>query len=154
MGKKDRLKRERAIKQKQEAEWTQCSIDSLVGNKFSCHKYKYEIRIKDPAKLIRHALKVDPNYIETAKFAVAARKAKGDKYTHEDEVHLTCFNILRQGHVPLRICEECGVNCVFQRRAPDPRTRIIIYDKNQDFVEICLTNTSKLALAAGLNQTT
>ena len=150
MGKKDRIKRQRAAKQKQEAEWVECSADP-TSPLYNC---RYKIRIKDSAKLIRHALRIDPNYIETTKLAVAARKAKGDKYTHEDEVHLSCFNILRQGHIPLRICQECGVECIFQRRAPDPRTRIIIYDKNPDFVEICLTDTSKLALAAGLNQTT
>ena len=150
MGKKDRIKRQRAAKQKQESEWVECSSDS----KSPLYNCRIKIRIKNSEKLIRHALRIDPNYIETTKLAVAARKARGDKHSHEDEVHLSCFNILRQGYIPIRECRECGTECIFQRCAPDPSIRIIIYDKNPKFVEVCLTDISKLALTAGLNQNT
>ena len=147
MGKKNRLKRQKAEKQKQEAQWVEFTDPSLPQ-----YRCRYKIRIKDPAQLIRHALKIDPHYRETARLAVAARKARGDKFSSEEEIHLSCFNILRNGYIPLRECEECGVDCIFQKEKPEPSIRIIIYDKHPDFVEVCLTDISKLALTAGLNQ--
>ena len=75
MGKKDRIKRQRAAKQKQESEWVECSSDS----KSPLYNCRIKIRIKNSEKLIRHALRIDPNYIETVKLAVAARKARGDR---------------------------------------------------------------------------
>ena len=150
MGKQSRIKKEKESKRKANIKRN----EEKEAKKKLAERSELRAEVRAHSEqLVRHLVRIDPEFNETVDWAVKVRKQKGDRDITTGDILLVCQNLLNRAYVPTKICIECGIDCFFQKAPPEPPPRLLV-ESDETFIWIRLTRTPKLAVHGGLNQCT
>ena len=150
MGKQSRIKKEKESKRKANIKRN----EEKEAKKKLAERSELRAEVRAHSEqLVRHLVRIDPDFSETVDWAVKVRRKKGDKDITTGDILLVCQNLLNRAYVPTKICVECGIDCFFQKSPPEPPPRLLV-ESDETYFRIRLTKTPKLAVHGGLNQCT